>query len=212
MHAVEEKIKKLLALAENVPDTPEGITAAKIALKLMKEHAVKVSLDGGIDDPITFRVVPTEHRLLMWRRSLAEVVAQHCSCRSLLVGGKLRIYGHIHDVEAALYLLDLLETQVVSEGWTYADSLLDVPGKYATVDRFLRAAILRIRNRLVELTHAESPVDDKGGQLMALRDLAVDAHIRAQYEVANRDYAVEGSAAGYAAGGRVRLGLTEVEG
>ncbi len=200
---ITDKIQKLLALAEDTEGTPEGILAAKLAMKLMKEHAIEYGDLAGAEE-VEQRDVPGEN-MAMWRRGLVEVVAKHCQCRSLKIGPRLVMFGHTHDIETALYLLDLLETQVVTEGWTFHDRCPGV--SYAGVDTFLRSVVIRLRARLIEL-HAED-AQAPGTALVVRRGAEVDAFVSARNQVDRGAHSVNLSREGLRAGDRIRLGLPE---
>ena len=204
---ITSKIKKLLAIAENVPGTPEAVTAAAIALKLMKQHAVAQSDLAECDvDPIEHAIMPSTNTAL-WRRSLIEVVAQHCSCSSLFVQGQVRVYGHTTELAAALFLIGLLEAQITAEGWGYVDSRL-TPATHSDVNRFLCSAVSRVQSRLRALHQVDTAMVGTG--LALARGYAVSAFVQARWQPAPGSYSLEGHRAGYAAGDRIRLGLKEV--
>jgi hypothetical protein len=193
MTKMEKRIRQLLAIADDAPGTPEGITAAKIALKLIHAHAVDVDNDAR-DEPVTYRTIPNDAEWPMWRRNLAEVVARHCACRALYVNRQLRVYGHAHDLEAALTLLQLLEAQLVDEGWRYVDSLDATANHYRSVDRFLRSAVGQIRDRLEEVT-AEAQ-ESPGTALVVARGSEVDRHLSERFTVLSRRHTTDACAAG----------------
>jgi hypothetical protein len=204
---IADKIAKLLALAENVSGTPEGITAASIAMKLMKEHAIEYGDLAGAEE-IEQRDVPGEN-LAMWRRSLVEVVAKHCQCRSLKIGPKLVMFGHTNDLETALYLLTLLEAQVASEGWTFADARRYSANRYTDVDSFLRTVVIRLHSRLSELRAEDE--ETVGTALVVQRGNEVDAFVSARSKVDRNAYSPALSREGLRAGDRIRLGLPELD-
>lgn len=101
-----DKIKKMLALAENNPSMEEGLSAALQAQKLMAKyniHEEDVTLEE-IKDEICSVFTQQKHNshLLSWRKTLASIVAKNFRCKCYLSGQDVVFRGYKKDAEIAL--------------------------------------------------------------------------------------------------------------
>ena len=120
------KITKMLRLASNQEGTPEGETAARLAARLMTAHAItmaEIDLTGQADpDPMEKQEVRMAQSI--WRRQLASVIAEHCTCHiswrtSRYLGLRVNYYGHRSDIEVAKYLFEICERQIERQARAY---------------------------------------------------------------------------------------------
>lgn len=125
------KIEKMLRLAAATEGTPEGDTAARLAERWMREHAVsmaEIDLDKQADlDPL--ETIRYDIKSRMWRMKLFSALARHCSCRityrarSYQRGQFIWAYGHRSDIEVARYLYDVCERQIQAEARRFSKKL-----------------------------------------------------------------------------------------
>lgn len=115
---VVRKIQKLLRLADNQSGEPEGESAARLAAKLMRAHAIKMadlSLEEQQEqDPLVDHTFPI--KTLGWYAELMWVLAEHCGVAAYRVrehsGTTMRILGHRTDVEVIEYLYQICLRQI----------------------------------------------------------------------------------------------------
>ena len=112
-----EKIKKLMALAEDQANVHEAASAAAMAQKLMEEHRVQeAELDLGSDEPEEIRSdtlgVEDGPSLREWRTNLGSVVCNANDCRFYLTPGhqwsgrlgRFKIVGRPGNIQTAQYM------------------------------------------------------------------------------------------------------------
>lgn len=109
-----EKIKKMMALAENNPSEEEALAAALQAHKLMVKyniHEEDVSLEEVKDD-ITSVFSQQKHNshLMSWRKQLSAVVAKAFRCKAYVSGQDVVFRGYRQDAELALDVYLMLYT------------------------------------------------------------------------------------------------------
>lgn len=100
------KVKKMLALAENNPSQEEAIAAALQAQKLMAKyniHEDEVTLEE-IKDEIdsVFSEQPHDSHLMKWRKILAKIVAEAFRCNAYMHGKDVVFRGYLEDAKLAL--------------------------------------------------------------------------------------------------------------
>ena len=101
-----EKIKKMMALAENNPSEEEALAAALQAHKLMAKyniHEDEVSLEEVKED-ITSIFTEQKHdsNLHKWRKQLGAVVAKSFRCKCYISGKDVVFRGYREDAQIAL--------------------------------------------------------------------------------------------------------------
>lgn len=163
---IVDRIRKALALAEDQAGTAEGDTAAKIARKLMRKHAIEAAdLDHEPeDDPMVEYEFEIEKRQ-QWRRDLAHGLAKHCEVFSLHTYGtnKMTLYGQKSGVEVAEYLYSVVVRQVEQLLDAHVAMFMDegtwgpltTGQKRSQRNSFCRSAVWRIRARLKALRQTE---------------------------------------------------------
>lgn len=109
-----EKIKKMMALAENNPSEEEALAAALQAHKLMAKyniHEDEVSLEE-IKDEIVSIYTQQKHgcHLKAWRKQLGYVVAKAFRCKSYVHGQDVVFRGYKDDAQLALEVYLMLYT------------------------------------------------------------------------------------------------------
>lgn len=110
-----EKIKKMLALAENNPSQEEALSAALQAHKLMAKyniHEDDVTLQEINEDEITsvFSTQTHDSHLMGWRKQLASVVSKAFRCKCYLNKGDVVFRGYKDDAQLALDVYLMLYT------------------------------------------------------------------------------------------------------
>lgn len=101
-----EKVKKMMALAENNPSEEEALAAALQAHKLMVKyniHEEEVSLEE-VKDEITSVFSQQKHgcHLMAWRKQLGVVVAKAFRCKCYIRGQDVVFRGYKEDAQLAL--------------------------------------------------------------------------------------------------------------
>lgn len=109
-----EKIKKMMALAQDNPSEEEALSAALQAHKLMVKyniHEDEVSLEE-IKDEITSVFSEQKHgcHLMAWRKNLAGVVAKAFRCKAYVSGQDVVFRGYKDDAQLALEVYLMLYT------------------------------------------------------------------------------------------------------
>lgn len=96
-----EKIKKVMALAENNPNQNEAIAAALKAQKLMAEYHIEEQELGLEINERNIDAVCCEvgGKVQKWRIRLGQVLAKNFRCKFFLYGNDVAFYGYDEDVE-----------------------------------------------------------------------------------------------------------------
>lgn len=104
-----DRIKKLLSLAGNNPNSAEAGAAALKAQELMAKHGVSVeTCEDDIPEKIDIVTVQTDSGA-KWKRSLATVIAQNFRCKTFTYGKKtIAFYGKETDAKAAMEVFNFL--------------------------------------------------------------------------------------------------------
>ncbi len=211
------KIVKLLALADNQEGLPEGELAAKLAARMMREHAISEADVNGVSldtDPLLEGVILSGRT--SWRSKLAYVLAKHCNCTALRhthninSGGSqtayMKIFGHRTDVEVCQYLYELCEKQIdkATEDWKKTRE----GTRYGEGQAFRESAIMGLSQKLHDIRAAGQTEDPTGTALVLSRAKKADEYMRS---VAKIDGKYKGgsksgfSSEGYEAGRKIRL-------
>jgi len=212
MSAIEERIRKLLALADS-PNENEAAAAAEKAQALMLRYGIEMAsiaasggehvLDGKVD---------------RWRRMLAAAVARSAGGRVVWARdgygrgqGKIFFYGPAGVVGGIVGLYRYLEAQlvVISAAATAGRRERRVHGR-TWRNSFLLGAVGRVGQRL-DARRAETAATGENGRALVLVRTAVDREIERRHpELESSGYrpSVARSAyeAGSQAGKRVDLG------
>ncbi len=101
-----EKIKKMMALAENNPSEEEALAAALQAHKLMAKyniHEEEVTLEEVKEDIVSiFSEQKHNSSLHKWRKQLGAVVARAFRCKCYISGKDIVFRGYKDDAQLAL--------------------------------------------------------------------------------------------------------------
>lgn len=104
-----EKVKKLMALAENNPSQEEAISAALMAHKIMAKYNIHEdeTLEELTDDTIDCSIAEQPSGLMGWRKALAVVVSKAYRCKVFCRGSNVVFRGYKDDADIArdVYLM-----------------------------------------------------------------------------------------------------------
>lgn len=121
-----DRIKKLLALADNNPSAEEAASAAAMAMRLMRKYnlesadlqAHELRKEGAIIRAVVENGPNYKVRVASWFNVLVTGVAQSLSCETTLgynsdrTGVTMYLYGARQDVEVANWLINYLRVQI----------------------------------------------------------------------------------------------------
>ena len=109
-----EKIKKMMALAENNPSEEEALSAALQAHKLMMKyniHESEVTLEEVKEDIVSiFSEQNHNSSLHKWRKQLGAIVARAFRCKCYISGKDVVFRGYKDDAQLALDVYLMLYT------------------------------------------------------------------------------------------------------
>ena len=109
-----EKIKKMMALAENNPSEEEALSAALQAHKLMAKyniHEDEVTLEEVKEDIVSiFSEQKHNSSLHKWRKQLGAIVARAFRCKCYISGKDVVFRGYKDDAQLALDVYLMLYT------------------------------------------------------------------------------------------------------
>lgn len=109
-----EKIKKMMALAENNPSEEEALSAALQAHKLMAKyniHESEVTLEEVKEDIVSiFSEQKHGCHLMAWRKQLGAIVAKAFRCKCYISGQDVVFRGYRDDAQLALDVYMMLYT------------------------------------------------------------------------------------------------------
>jgi len=217
MNPIIAKIEKLLRLSKDQDGTPEGETAARLASRMMAAHAIdmaSIDLDKQAEhDPMERQdmKVPAS----VWRRRLANTLAQHCNCRTAYhsahgSGQHIYMYGHRTDIELLRYLYEICERQIEQSARRYVNGLdsyyYDRGEKKSMGNDFRRSAVAGLRTKLDEIRKDTEQENAEGFALVIGRKERVNDWVNQNYTFGSGSssrYSHNG--AGYSAGRRVSL-------
>lgn len=96
-----DKIRKILALAENNPSEHEAISAALMAQKLMAKYNIQETeiQEEVTDNNIESLQVVVSGKVQKWRLYLAQVVAKNFRCKVYLRGQDVVFFGYKKDAD-----------------------------------------------------------------------------------------------------------------
>jgi hypothetical protein len=213
MSAIEERIRKLLALADS-PNENEAAAAAEKAQALMLRYGIEMAsiavsggehvLDGKVD---------------RWRRMLAAAVARSAGGRVVWAPdgygrgqGKIFFYGPAGVVGGIVGLYRYLEAQlvVISAAATAGRRERRVHGR-TWRNSFLLGAVGRVGQRL-DARRAETAATGENGRALVLVRTAVDREIERRHpELESSGYRPSVARSAYEAGSQAgkRVDLAE---
>lgn len=199
------RVKALLALAEDQKGKPEGEVAAKIAEKLMRQHAIT---QDQLQEKEQIVMLNREIGRSNWLRDLFNVVAKFCSCKVWVVTGtrQMGLAGHASDLEICEYLFDLIRMQIERECELYLGRLknrdqfnpfgqapiqTNAEGGKGTAHSFKMSAVSGVSYKLGQIKRASESEDQQGTALVLSRARQVEDWVATQIRLYSR------SAAGY---------------
>jgi hypothetical protein len=208
-----ERIEKLLRLAKNQSNTPEGETAAQMATKLMLAHAIEMSqidLDKDrTNDPLVQRTFKCPKTL--WTRQLGAIIGTHCYCKFAFRtwgsdGGVF--YGYKSDTEVAVYLFDICKKQIERAARKH---LKEIPewDRFEAGKRFRGSAVGGLNHKLCRMREEEmGQLESDTYALVVNRHKQVVewANDKFSFKSGNAGRSYSSSRAGYEAGKRVNVG------
>jgi hypothetical protein len=209
MSAVEERIGKLLALADS-PNENEAAAAAEKAQVLMLRYGIEmaaVAASGGERLAVDEHVV--DGKFDPWRRMLAAAIARSAGGEIVWAPdgysrgqGKIFFYGPSGTVGGIVELYRYLEAQlvVISATATAARRERRVHGR-TWRNSFLLGAVGRIGQRL-DARRAEAAEAGESGRALVLVKTAVDREIERRHpELESSSYRRSVARSAYQAGG-----------
>ena len=217
MSAIEERIRKLLALADS-PNENEAAAAAEKAQALMLRHGIELATIAASSGK---RLAVDEHvvdgKVDPWRRMLAAAVARGAGGRVVWAPdgsrsqGKIFFYGPAGAVGGIVELYRYLEAQlvVISASATARRRERRVHGR-TWRNSFLLGAVGRLGQRL-DARRADTAEAGENGRALVLVKTAVDREIERRHpELESSSYRVSVARSAYEAGShagqRVDLG------
>jgi len=182
INPIVKKLKKMMALADDQAGTPEGELAAKLAAKMMREHAISMSEINDVSleaDPLV------EDRLdvgrVTWRMKLVWALANHCNVKALRMKVKTpgkgsnkavaRLFGHKTDIEILHYLYDICERQIQQalKKWKKERTARGLRNLYGDCQSYRESAVWGLSVKLQEIRDAGKAEDPQGTALVLSR-------------------------------------------
>lgn len=216
---IVDRIKALLAIADDQRGLPEGEVAARIAEKLMRAHAIT---QDQLQEKETIVMASYEVGRSNWLRNTLNAVAIFCSCKAWINSGtrRMSLAGHQSDLEICLYLFDLIKLQIERECELYLARIKrkndfnpfvqevapSEEGGKKTSNDFKMSAAAGVADKLRRIKQASQAEDVTGTALVLSRARQVEAWVSSQVKLKNSagsNYRYNPS--GFAAGTNVRL-------
>ncbi len=180
---MEDRIRKLLALAKDQAGTPEGRTAARIARQLMRRLTLEESRLGNCEiDPIAhydFDLLDDAR----WCRKLAALVGRHCECVTAFPRQRRRAvyFGHRSGALIAEYLYAVLYREIAESRDAFvAAHTEDINAYYLSAQAagFCYSALQAVEHRLSAVR--ENELNETGYALVRARRPQVRAWLARQ--------------------------------
>ena len=165
------KLRKLLARAQDQSDTPEGVLAATIAARLMKEHAISIAdLD---EHEIVEEVLHLEYDIEVknvWWAVLYQIVGKYTDVAIASASVRRSCYitfvGYAHNIEICKFLFDSIRVQLEGDYKKYCadvrkrckDLGLSYRSNKPRPKPFYVSAIVQVRNKLETLKRQQDTV------------------------------------------------------
>lgn len=153
------KIRKMKALVEDpTGNEHEQATAYRMMQAMLVKYQVELHELGQIeDDQVVTIEVEVPERIRPWRKILSGAIAHGMECEVIITHGRTRkkvlmFMGHASDVEVAIYLFEMLSTELQRCGHkTWADKDMHlVVSKNKFMNGYGIATSREIKTRLVE--------------------------------------------------------------
>jgi hypothetical protein len=200
----QNRLRRLIALAEDQAGTPEGDLAARLAREIM---AARRSELKGLDlharndrDPFTRKTLDLGGRAF-WRRRVASITARHCDGLCSFVEQEARLSGRRSSVLVAEFLYRVTSRSIAMEqaAWLGEHQLFD---EARAANDFAQSAVLALDSRLQGMRQAEVDLPEVTALVRsdreALRKWLAQRGVRLKREVPFPfAYSQEGYEAGY---------------
>jgi hypothetical protein len=158
------KLRKLFARAKDQSDTPEGVLAATIAARLMKEHAISVAdLDEHeVTEQVLYLEAETEVSNKWWV-ILYQCIGKYTDIETAHASMRRKCYitfvGYAHNIEICKFLFDSIKHQLENEYKTHCESVrrrckeegISYRQNKPRPKAFYTTAILQVRQKLQTL-------------------------------------------------------------
>lgn len=150
-----EKIKKMMALAENNPSEEEALSAALQAHKLMMKyniHESEVTLEEVKEDIVSiFSEQKHNSSLHKWRKQLGAIVARAFRCKCYISGKDVVFRGYKDDAQLALDVYLMLYTVGDRLGSkAYTEQLADTGSGKGAYNSFVVGFLYGVRDAFDE--------------------------------------------------------------
>ena len=190
MSAIEDRIRKLLALADS-PNEHEAAAAAEKAQELMLRHGIELaSVAARTHQSLTVDEHVVSGKVDPWRRILAGAVARSAGGRVVWhpdwhgprSQGRLLFYGPAGAVQGMVDVYRYLEAQlsVISAAATASRAERDVHGR-TWRNSFLLGAVGRLSGRLDARRDASTQTSIDDSRALVLVTSAVDREIERRH-------------------------------
>ncbi len=212
MSKIHDKLKKLLNLAKNQSNTPEGDLAASLAAKIMREHMIRQE-ELIEEDKEQIAHITDETVSNVWWSILYHAVGKYTNvsiCYSAFRGGRsITFVGYPHDIEVCKWLYHSIKNQLDAE-WKSLKKMYKkehVPSwQQDTRKNFFASAVSKVGSRLRWMSRAQK--DDFSASETSI---ILSREGEVQNFAANlgwgkgSSYRYGGSSAGTAAGDKVKI-------
>lgn len=165
------KLRKLLARAKDQSDTPEGVLAATIAARLMKEHAISIAdLDEHeIVEEVLHLEWETEVKNVWWAvlyQSVGKYTDVATAYASVRRTRYITFVGYSHNIEICKFLFDSIKNQLENDYKKYCADVrkrckelgLSYRSNKPKPKPFYMSAIVQVRNKLETLKREHDTV------------------------------------------------------
>lgn len=176
-----DRLRKLLALAADQADSPEGEVAAAKARVLLRRLAHERHRPGQRSAEVPLdRLTLSLGAPSPWRRRLASAVAVHCATVAAWPEDSLHVvlFGRRSALLIAEYLLAVLLREVVEARDLWRATHEEANG--AEINGFCHSAVTAIEHRLRDQREAERRDDRAGYALVLIEGQGVEDSLRAQ--------------------------------
>lgn len=123
---IVDRVRKLLAKADNNDNIAESELAASMAEKLMRQHAIEqADITDAEKEEIGQGVIKVT--MARWKRELLWVLCNHCNTKAVYYSGlgKMSVTGYASDIEILQYLFALCVREIGRGAKTYRKTLVE---------------------------------------------------------------------------------------
>lgn len=164
------RIKKLLALAADNPDSPESQAAGIKAGQLMSEYQIEfASIEMEEDEILQDEAAIYMEEDVKWNHSLVTVISETFNCKSIKSGNTFKIIGYKHDVELTKWMFSYVRTIIAKK----ADKFCSTQKQRKD---FGMGAVISLNRRFKEIFSVKKQhMDGATSALVVQKDGKVDA-------------------------------------